>query len=126
MKKYKSCTQRRTPRVADQIQKELAKLIQLKMKDPRLGMVTVSAVKMSCDLTFANVFISVLAIDDQDDINLNLAIMKGAAGFLRSRLTKSIKLRVIPKLRFHYDSSLYRGFYVNELIKKTQYYDTNH
>ncbi|WP_252176971.1 30S ribosome-binding factor RbfA [Endozoicomonas sp. 4G] len=116
----------RTQRVADQIQKELAQLIQLEMKDPRLGMVTVSAVEVSRDLAFADVFVSFLGVDDQDNVDENLKVMQSAAGFLRSQLARSIKLRTIPQLRFRYDNSLRRGAYMNELIAKARSGDSDH
>jgi ribosome-binding factor A len=116
----------RTQRVADQIQKELAQLIQLEMKDPRLGMVTVSAVEVSRDLGFADVYVSFLGVDEQDNIDENLEVMKSAAGFLRSQLARSIKLRTIPQLRFRYDSSLRRGAYLSELIEKARSGDSDH
>ncbi|KEQ16951.1 30S ribosome-binding factor RbfA [Endozoicomonas numazuensis] len=116
----------RTQRVADQIQKELAQLIQLEMKDPRLGMVTVSAVEVSRDLAFADVFVSFLGVDDQENVDENLEVMQSAAGFLRSQLARSIKLRTIPQLRFRYDNSLRRGAYLSELIAKARSGDSDH
>ncbi|MGI9283677.1 MAG: 30S ribosome-binding factor RbfA [Endozoicomonas sp.] len=116
----------RIQRVADQIQKELAQLIQLEMKDPRLGMVTVSAVEVSRDLAFADVFVSFLGVDDQDNVDEKLEVMQSAAGFLRSQLARAIKLRTIPQLRFRYDNSLRRGAHMNELIAKARAGDSDH
>ncbi len=106
----------RKQRVAEQIQKELAQLIQLEMKDPRLGMVTVSAVEVSRDLAFADVYVSFLGVDEQERIDQSLKILGQAAGFLRSQLAQTIKLRFTPQLRFYYDSSLQRGAYLSLLI----------
>ena len=106
----------RTQRVADQIQKELAQLIQLEMKDPRLGMVTVSVVEVSRDMSFADVYVSFLGVDDQQKIDQSLKVLSQAAGFLRSQLAKAIKLRFTPQLRFFYDNSLRRGAYLSSLI----------
>ncbi|USE37412.1 30S ribosome-binding factor RbfA [Endozoicomonas sp. SCSIO W0465] len=114
----------RTQRVADQIQKELAQLIQLEMKDPRLGMVTVSVVEVSRDLAFADVYVSFLGVDDQKKIDESLAILSQAAGFLRSQLAKAIKLRFTPRLRFYYDNSLRRGAYLSSLIDQAVASDT--
>ena len=116
----------RTQRVADQIQKELAQLIQLEMKDPRLGMVTVSAVEVSRDLGFADVFISFLGLDDQKQIDEGVEVMQSAAGFLRSQLARSMKLRTTPQLRFRYDVSMSRGAYLNELILKARSGDSDY
>ena len=106
----------RTQRVADQIQRELAQLIQLEMKDPRLGMVTVSAVDISRDLAFADIYVSFLGLDDQDQIDESLQVLKKAAGFLRSQLARSIRMRFTPQLRFHFDNSLRRGAFLSSLI----------
>ena len=108
----------RTQRVADQIQRELAQLIQLEMKDPRLGMVTVSAVDVSRDMAFADVYVSFLGVDDQERIDESMKVLARAAGFLRSQLARAIKLRFTPQLRFRYDNSLRRGAYMSELIEK--------
>lgn len=110
----------RTQRVADQIQKELAQLIQFEMKDPRLGMVTVSAVEVSRDLAFADVYVSFLGVEDQEKIDLSLGILNQAAGFLRSNLAKAIRLRFTPRLRFHFDNSLSRGAYLSSLIDQAR------
>lgn len=106
----------RTQRVADQIQKELAQLIQLEMKDPRLGMVTVSAVEVSRDMSFADVYVSFLGVDDQQKIDQSLKVLSQATGFLRSGLARAIKLRFTPQLRFFYDNSLRRGAHLSSLI----------
>lgn len=110
----------RTQRVADQIQKELAQLIQFEMKDPRLGMVTVSAVEVSRDLAFADVYVSFLGVEDQEKIDLSLGILNQAAGFLRSNLAKAIRLRFTPRLCFHFDNSLSRGAYLSSLIDQAR------
>ena len=106
----------RTQRVADQLQRELAQLIQLEIKDPRLGMVTVSAVDVSRDLAFANVFVSFLGVDEQEQIDESLEVLKKASGFLRSQLARSMKLRFTPQLRFQFDNSLRRGAHLSSLI----------
>ncbi len=106
----------RTQRVADQIQRELATLIQLEMKDPRLGMVTVSAVELSRDMSYAEVYVTVLEQADSAEIELTLKILSGAAGFLRTRLAKLVQLRAVPHLRFHYDESIARGQRLSALI----------
>ncbi|WP_299731158.1 30S ribosome-binding factor RbfA [uncultured Endozoicomonas sp.] len=106
----------RTQRVADQIQKELAQLIQLEMKDPRLGMVTVSIVEVSRDMSFADIYVSFLGVDDQEQIDESLKVLNQASGFLRSQLARAIKLRFTPQLRFFFDNSLRRGAYLSSLI----------
>ncbi|WP_027848254.1 30S ribosome-binding factor RbfA [Marinospirillum minutulum] len=110
----------RLDRIADQMQRELAVMIQREVKDPRLdAMITVSGVKVSKDLGYADVYVTVLGKEDNPEIIAeNMAILKQAAGFLRGRIGQSIKLRVIPQLRFHYDESVQRGQYLSSLIER--------
>ena len=107
---------KRTDRVADQLQKELAVLIQREVKDPRLGMVTVSGVEVSRDLGYADVHVTLLGEQTPERIKENLAVLKRAAGFLRSQIARRIKLRHVPELRFHYDESVVRGQHLSSLI----------
>lgn len=107
----------RRQRVADQLQKELAGLIQQEMKDPRLGMVTVSAVDVSRDLAYADVFITILGKDDAAARQQTLDILGRGAGFLRGKLARAMKLRIVPALRFRYDESIERGARLSSLIE---------
>lgn len=107
---------KRTDRVADQLQQELAVLIQREVKDPRLGMVTVSGVNVSRDLGYADVYVTLLGDNDAERIKENLAVLKRAAGFLRSQIARRVKLRHVPELRFHYDESVVRGHKLSSLI----------
>ncbi len=112
----------RTQRIADQLQKELAQVIQFEIKDPRLGMVTVSYAKVSKDLGFADVYITVLPLNGKDEdeaIVDSLKVLNNAAGFLRGELARKIKLRVMPQLRFHFDDTIERGRNLHHLIEAT-------
>lgn len=105
----------RTRRIGEQMQRELATLIQQEIQDPRLGMVTVSAVEVSRDLAHAKVFITVL--DDQlQDIAASLEVLNRAGGFLRHELGRRMTLRTVPALRFVYDESMARGNELSRLI----------
>ncbi len=106
----------RARRVSDQIQRELAGIIQLEMKDPRLGMVTVSAVEVTRDMSYAKVFVTFLGLDSQKEIDEALEILNEASGFLRTLLAKAMRLRATPQLRFQYDSSLRQGRKLSSLI----------
>ena len=108
----------RTDRVAEQIQQELAVLIQREVKDPRLGMVTVSSASVSRDMAYAEVYVTVLGQDDPVVIRENMQILKHAAGFLRSQLARRMSLRHVPELRFHYDESIARGQQLSSLINE--------
>ena len=105
---------KRTDRVADQLQKELAVLIQREVKDPRLGMVTVSGATVS--LGYADIYVTLLGEQDPERIKENLQVLKRAAGFLRSQIAQRIKLRHVPELRFHFDESVVRGQHLSSLI----------
>jgi ribosome-binding factor A len=107
----------RTQRVADVIQKEVAQIIQRDVKDPRLGMVTILDVTVSKDLFFADIYVSFLDLDGKD-LAPKFAVLKKTESFIRSSLSKKIKLRVIPEIRFHLDESSKRSNYISDLIDK--------
>ncbi|MFG1489045.1 30S ribosome-binding factor RbfA [Oceanospirillum sp. HFRX-1_2] len=109
---------KRTDRIAEQLQKELAQIIQFEIKDPRLGMVTVNDVQISRDLSFANVYITVLGKDSAEEAKEDLGVLNRAAGFLRREIGKAVKLRIVPQLKFDYDSSLVRGRKLSSLIEE--------
>jgi len=123
----------RVQRVADQIQRELATLIQMEVNDPRVGMVSVTGVEVSRDIAHAKVFVTVLnTLTDDSQINEstlsepgdldkleikeNIDALNKAAGFLRSLLAKRLSTRSVPKLRFYYDASIARGQQLSSLI----------
>lgn len=105
----------RTDRVANQIQQEIAVILQREFKDPRMGMCTVSGVEVSRDLAYAKVFVTFFE-NDQEKHKLYLNILKKGSGFIRTALGKRMKLRVTPELRFIYDSSLVDGMSMSTLV----------
>lgn len=116
----------RTQRVGDQMQRELAQLIQREIKDPRLGIVTITAVNVARDLSHAKVYVTVMGSNAQDDVKLSLEILNNAGGYLRSLLGKSMKIRTIPQLNFIYDESIMRGTTISALIDKAIAEDHKH
>ncbi|HAS48563.1 MAG TPA: 30S ribosome-binding factor RbfA [Gammaproteobacteria bacterium] len=123
----------RVQRVADQIQRELASLIQMEVNDPRVGMVSVTDVEVSRDLAHAKIYVTVLntMTDDSQvnestlsepgdldklEIEENINALNKAAGYLRSLLAKRLSTRSVPKLRFYYDGSIERGQQLSSLI----------
>ncbi|MCC8365160.1 MULTISPECIES: 30S ribosome-binding factor RbfA [Xenorhabdus] len=110
----------RTQRVAQEMQKEIAIILQREMKDPRIGMATVSGVEVSRDLAYAKVFVTFLnaLVDghDSEKVNLGIKALNEASGFIRSLLGKAMRLRVIPELTFSYDSSLIEGMRMSNLV----------
>ena len=107
----------RTRRIADQMQRDLAVLIQQEIKDPRIGMVTINSVKVSKDLSYADVYFTCMALDDSvDSKKESEKVLNGAASFLRTMVAKGLSLRIIPQLRFHYDELLGEGHKLSRLI----------
>ena len=106
----------RTRRIAEQIQRELAQLIQMELKDPRLGMVTVASVEVCRDLSNAKVYVTVFNKDDNPKIAIE--ILQNAAGYLRHELGKRVKLRILPQLRFIYDDTIAKGAHMSALIAR--------
>ena len=94
----------RRQRLGDQLRVELADLIQHELRDPRVGFVTVTEVRMSPDLTHARVYVSIFGDDERTEESF--AALNGAKGFLRSRIGKRMKLRHVPELRFMIDETL--------------------
>ncbi len=92
----------RTDRVGDQLRAELATIIQRDMRDPRVRLTTVSGVTVSRDLSHAEVRISVLG-DEEESRQACLAALDRAKGFVRSKLARRIRLRIVPELVFKLD-----------------------
>lgn len=104
----------RSERVADQIQRELAQLIQRDMQDPRLNLLSVSAVEVTRDLAYATVFVT--SLTDKHSHKEILKVLDKANGFLRRELGKAMRLRIVPELKFKYDESLEKGMSMAKLI----------
>ena len=100
-------------RVADQIQRDVAELIR-DLKDPRIGMVTLTDVEVTSDYAHAKVFFTMLG--DAGQISAAAEGLNRAAGFLRHELGHRIKLRSIPQLHFIHDESVERGVRLSQLI----------
>ena len=115
----------RTDRVGQEIQKEVAMIIQREVKDPRLGMVTVNAVEVTRDLAYAKVFVTFFTLEGQN-IEKSLEILNEAAGYIRGILAKRIKARIMPELRFVYDKSLVEGVRMTTLVDKAVASDKHH
>ncbi|HYU70877.1 MAG TPA: 30S ribosome-binding factor RbfA [Burkholderiales bacterium] len=106
--------QQRLRRVADQIQRELSELLRAELKDPRVGMITLTGVEVSPDLAYAKVFFTTLA--DAESLKRIEAGLRHATGFLRTQLGKRLKLRVTPELHFRHDVSVEQGVRLSQLI----------
>ena len=102
----------RSARIADQIQRSLAEVIRESVRDPRIGMVTLTGVELSRDQAHATVFFTVLGARAEDA----LEGLERAAGFLRSELAHRLTTRKVPELHFAYDESVERGVHLSRLI----------
>jgi ribosome-binding factor A len=104
----------RSRRIAEQIQRELSDIIRVELKDPRVGMITITDVEMTPDNAHAKVFFTVLG--QQFRIDEAASGLQHASGYLRSQLAQRIKIRVVPQLHFEYDASVERGIRLSQLI----------
>ncbi|MBT9569184.1 MAG: 30S ribosome-binding factor RbfA [Thiobacillus sp.] len=114
----------RARRVADQIQRELPELIRQEVKDPRVGMLTITEVEVNRDMEFAKVFFTTLGGQTEHDACLEG--LRRASGFLRSQLSHRMQLRVVPKLTFVYDTSVEHGIQLTQLIESAIAEDAKH
>ena len=111
-------TTRRQRQVAGLLHEEISLLIQRRVRDPRLGFVTVTGVEMSPDLRVAHVYVSVLGSDD--DVQTSLEGLSRAAGFFRRELSASLSLRYLPELNFRPDDTLERALRIDQLLDSLQ------
>lgn len=103
--------------LASTIQRELAGIIMRELSDPRLtGLPTITRVKVSPDLSVADVYMTVMGTTGQQTAALNA--LKHAAGLMRTKLTASLTLRVAPYLKFHLDEQLKKELAVLEALRK--------
>lgn len=107
----------RSQRVAQQIQKEIAGILQRDVKDPRIGMVTVSSVEVSKDLAYASVFVTLLNFNDEG-IEESMTGLREASGYVRMLLGKALRLRIVPEIKFVYDNSLVEGLRLSGLVSQ--------
>jgi ribosome-binding factor A len=105
----------RSRRVAEQIQRELAQLIREEVKDPRLGMVTVSGVEVSRDIAHAKVYFTLLG-GEEGQADESARILNKVAPFLRRALGQRMVIRSVPQLHFIHDVSVERGARLSSLI----------
>ena len=105
--------QGRPQRLGDLIQREVSELIRLEVRDPRVGMITITSVDVSPDITHAKIFFTML---EKDKLQETLEGLSRSAGFLRAQLAKRIKMYTTPELRFVYDESVERGDRLSRLI----------
>ncbi len=104
-------------KIADFVRDEVARIIQLEMRDPRVGgFVSVNDVRVSRDLSYADIYVSSLQANDAEERDALIKVLNGAAGYFRSTLAKRHNMRTTPKPRFHYDRLVEEGPRIEKLI----------
>jgi len=106
---------RRAGRLAGRVQEEVSEIIQRKMKDPRLGFVTVTSVKLTADLRHASIYFSVMG--GEEDKKNSLAGLESASPFIRSELGRRLRVKHIPDLKFFYDDSAVKGARIDTILR---------
>ena len=106
----------RRDRISEQIRRELAELIRTELKDPRVGMISITGVEVSADYAHAKVFFS--SMSGREHLDSVLACLQKAAGFLRRELGRRITIHSTPQLHFVFDESLERGADLSKLIEQ--------
>lgn len=115
MAKHSKSIPGRGVRVADQIQRDLAEIIAHELKDPRVGMITITEVQVTPDYAHAKVFFTTL-LDNEEAVRNTVAGLRKAAGFIRGQLGRRLTIHTIPELHFVHDTSTARGIELSKLI----------
>lgn len=106
----------RINRLEQLVHREIAQMIHSEMKDPRLGLITVSNVSITKDLSYAKVFVTIWG--PQEETSKNVRLLNQASGYFRTELSKRLKIRKIPEISFHFDKSLSEGYRISNLIER--------
>ena len=115
MAKHSKSMPARGQRVADQIQRDLSEIIAMELKDPRVGMITLTEVQLTPDYAHAKVFFTTL-VDNPEAVKNTLTGLSNAAGYLRKLLGKRVTIHTLPELHFVFDVSTSRGSALSKLI----------
>ncbi len=107
---------KRSERIGDQIRVEIADILVRRIKDPRIGFVTVTAVQVTDDLRYARVFVSVMGAQAQR--KKTFQGLERASGFIRSELGKRLRLKYLPEISFHQDEAVEKAAHVLELLEE--------
>ena len=107
-------------RINEEVKREISNIIQNEVKDPRMtAMVSVTSVKVTKDLRYAKVFVSVFGKNEEEKNNTFNAL-KNASGFIRKEIGQRINLRYNPQIIFELDDSISYGMHIEELITKVK------
>jgi len=108
----------RTQRVADYLKREVALIIQNEIRDPRVGIANITGADVSRDLSHAKIFLTFMQAESEAEAKVAVEVLNKASGFIRSCLASDSNMRTVPKLRFHFDSSVGHGRYMEDLIQR--------
>jgi ribosome-binding factor A len=115
MAKHSKNIPQRGQRVADQIQRDLSEIIAYELKDPRVGMITITEVQVTPDYAHAKVFFTMLK-DSKEQVKQTVDGLSAAAGYMRGQLGKRLHIHTLPALHFVHDNSTARGMELSLLI----------
>ena len=113
----------RNQRMAEQIRCDLSEIIRDDLKDPRMGFISITEVRLTRDLSQAIIFCSIL---EQDRAEETMETLNRAAGFLRSQVADRMRARSVPILKFRHDNSMEKGAAMEALISKARASDPQH
>lgn len=108
----------RSDRIADAIQRSLARVIQTEVRDPRLGLVNINSVDVTRDLSVAKVYVTVVGAKEESESEVAVKVLNKAAGFLRNVIAKELTMRSAPRLSFFYDRTAVQGQNLSNLIDR--------
>lgn len=108
-------------KVAEQITRQLSSVLQLKAKDPRLGMININEVRVTSDLSHAKVYFTIIGDGNQKETE---SLLNKMSGFLRSELATKLTTRTIPELRFYYDTVVEKGIVLEGLLDQIKKQDS--
>ncbi len=114
----------RARKVGEQIKRGIGELIQRELRDPRLQWVTVTAVQVTPDFSHATLYFTVLG--GVEDLDQTLKALQKSEGYMRTKLGKLLKMRIVPQLHFKHDDSIERGSYMETLIDQVVAEDRSH
>lgn len=106
---------KRSQRVSDLLRKEVADIIMYKLKDPRIGFITVTGVDVTDDIKMARVYVSILKDEER---KTTIEILNSAKSFIRSELSKRLRMKFIPSIEFRLDTSIEYGNKIERLLKE--------
>ncbi len=108
---------KRSQRVGDLLRKEIADIIIYRLKDPRIGFITVTGVDVTDDIKLARVYVSIFR---EGERKTTLEVLNSAKSFVRSELSKRLRMKVIPSIEFRLDTSIEYGNKIEELLKEIE------